>query len=55
VTPTPASQRRSTHADHEGFPDAACIGAAYQQRIDTINQELDAAMQDYCEKLGICG
>lgn len=35
--------------------DAACIGAVYQQRIDTINQELDAAMQDYCEKLGICG
>lgn len=35
--------------------DKACIGAAYQSRIDTLNQELDAAMQDYCVKLGICG
>ncbi|HEY5081696.1 MAG TPA: hypothetical protein VII91_07220 [Bauldia sp.] len=35
--------------------DNACIGAAYQQRIDAINAELDAAMQDYCAKLGICG
>jgi uncharacterized protein len=32
-----------------------CIAAAYQARIDTLNQELDAAMQDYCVKLGICG
>ena len=35
--------------------DAACIGAAYQQRIDELNQILDAAMQDYCVKYGICG
>ena len=35
--------------------DAACIGAAYQQRIDEINIEIDAAMQDYCVQLGICG
>lgn len=35
--------------------DAACIGAAYQQRIDEINAEIDAAMQDYCVMLGICG
>ena len=34
---------------------AACIGAKYQQRIDTINAAIDAAMQDYCVKLGICG
>jgi uncharacterized protein len=34
---------------------AACIGAAYQQRIDVLQQEIDAAMQDYCVKLGICG
>ncbi|MEJ0097949.1 MAG: hypothetical protein WDM84_08530 [Bauldia sp.] len=33
----------------------ACLSAAYQQRIDTIDAELDAAMQDYCVKLGICG
>lgn len=33
----------------------ACIGAAYQQRIDVLQQEIDAAMQDYCTKLGICG
>jgi uncharacterized protein len=35
--------------------DKACIGAAYQSRIDVLNQELDAAMQDYCVKVGICG
>ena len=35
--------------------DAACIGAVYQQRIDEINIEIDAAMQDYCVQLGICG
>jgi uncharacterized protein len=35
--------------------DGACIGAAYQQRIDELNQELDDAMQDYCVKLGIWG
>jgi uncharacterized protein len=33
----------------------ACIGAAYQQRIDVLQQEIDTAMQDYCVKLGICG
>jgi uncharacterized protein len=35
--------------------DVACIGAAYQQRIDVLNKAIDAAMQDYCVKLGICG
>jgi uncharacterized protein len=34
---------------------ATCIGAAYQQRIAVLQQEIDAAMQDYCVKLGICG
>ncbi len=34
---------------------SACIASAYQQRIDAINAEIDAAMQDYCVKLGICG
>ena len=34
---------------------AACIGAAYQQRIDVLKSEIDTAMQDYCVKLGICG
>jgi uncharacterized protein len=33
----------------------ACISAAYKQRIDVLQQEIDAAMQDYCVKLGICG
>ena len=35
--------------------DAACIGDAYLQRIDELKQILDAAMQDYCIKLEICG
>jgi len=35
--------------------DAACIGDVYRQRIDELNQILDAAMQDYCVKLEICG
>jgi uncharacterized protein len=35
--------------------DKTCIAATYQSRIGVINQELDAAMQDYCVKLGICG
>ncbi len=34
---------------------AVCLRAAYQQRIAVLQQELDAAMQDYCVKLGICG
>ena len=33
----------------------ACLATAYQQRIDVLKQEIDAAMQDYCVKLGICG
>ena len=33
----------------------ACLATAYQQRIDALKQEIDAAMQDYCVKLGICG
>ena len=35
--------------------DAACLTVAYQQRIAALQQILDAAMQDYCVKLGICG
>lgn len=35
--------------------DAACIGTSYQERIDTLSMEIDAAMQDYCVKVGICG
>jgi uncharacterized protein len=35
--------------------DAACIGAAYQQRIDELTGTIDAALEDYCVKLGICG
>ncbi|HVY19567.1 MAG TPA: hypothetical protein VHA70_05750 [Bauldia sp.] len=35
--------------------DKACIGTVYQQRIDTLNLELDDAMHDYCIKVGICG
>jgi uncharacterized protein len=34
---------------------SACIGAAYQQRIDVLQKEINVAMQDYCVKLGICG
>ena len=34
--------------------DAACIGAAYQQRIDELTGTIDAALEDYCVKLGIC-
>ena len=33
----------------------ACLTGVYKARINTINSELDAAMQDYCVKLGICG
>ena len=33
----------------------ACLRAAYTQRIAALNQILDAAMQNYCVKLGICG
>jgi uncharacterized protein len=35
--------------------DAACIGGVYQARIDALNAEISAAMQDYCVKAGICG
>jgi uncharacterized protein len=34
---------------------AACIGSVYQSRIDALNAEISAAMQDYCVKMGICG
>jgi uncharacterized protein len=33
----------------------ACLGAAYQARIDQLNGTISGAMQDYCVKLGICG
>jgi uncharacterized protein len=32
----------------------ACIGAAYRERIEVLNQEISAAMQDYCVKMGLC-
>lgn len=35
--------------------DAACLAAAYQARIATLDAEIAAAMHDYCVKLGICG
>jgi uncharacterized protein len=35
--------------------DTACIDSAYRQRIDELQQTINAAMQDYCQKLGICG
>jgi uncharacterized protein len=35
--------------------DVACIQQAYQSRIAVLNQTIQAAMQDYCVKLGICG
>ncbi len=35
--------------------DAACIGQTYQLRIDTLNFQINSAMQDYCVKVGICG
>jgi len=33
----------------------ACLIGSYKGRISVLNSELDAAMQDYCVKLGICG
>ena len=33
----------------------ACLTMACQQRIDVLKQEIDAAMKNYCIKLGICG
>ena len=33
----------------------ACLRTAYTQRIAALNQIIDAAMQNYCVKLGICG
>jgi len=33
----------------------SCLTGSYQGRISVLNSELDAAMQDYCVKLGICG
>jgi uncharacterized protein len=32
----------------------ACISAAYQTRIEQLNNAISAAMQGYCVKLGIC-
>ena len=52
-----AQDEQRTFLMNRGYcgADAACIGAAYQQRIDELNQILDAAMEDYCITLGICG
>jgi uncharacterized protein len=33
----------------------ACIQQAYLNRIAVLNQAIQAAMHDYCLKLGICG
>jgi uncharacterized protein len=33
----------------------ACLTGSYKGRISVLNSEIDAAMQDYCVKLGICG
>ena len=33
----------------------ACIQQAYLTRIAVLNQTIQAAMHDYCLKLGICG
>ena len=35
--------------------DSACIASAYAQRIGELEQTIKAAMQDYCEKIGLCG
>jgi uncharacterized protein len=35
--------------------DTACIDAVYRQRIDELQQIINGAMQDFCQKLGICG
>ena len=35
--------------------DIACLDAVYRQRILELQQTIGAAMQDYCQKLGICG
>ena len=31
------------------------LSAAYQRRINQLNQTIAGAMADYCQKLGICG
>jgi uncharacterized protein len=33
----------------------ACLTGSYKGRISVLNAEIDAAMHDYCVKLGICG
>jgi uncharacterized protein len=33
----------------------ACLTGSYKSRISALNAEIDAAMHDYCVKLGICG
>ena len=33
----------------------ACLQQAYLMRIAVLNQAIQAAMHDYCLKLGICG
>lgn len=32
----------------------ACIQTAYSERIAELDQTIEAAMRDYCTKLGIC-
>jgi len=33
----------------------ACIGKAYAARIAVLEQTIKSAMQDYCDKIGLCG
>jgi uncharacterized protein len=35
--------------------DVACLTQSYRQRVDQLKQTIAGAMQDYCERLGICG
>jgi uncharacterized protein len=35
--------------------DLACLRQTYQSRIAVLNQTIQAAMSDYCIRLGICG
>jgi uncharacterized protein len=61
--PMPMGSRGAAQDEQQAFltmraackADAACISAAYKARIAALSQTLDAAMQDYCVKVGICG
>ena len=48
-------QRAWLDARHACGGNVACLRSAYQTRIAQLNQEISAAMQDYCVKAGICG